>query len=128
MRNPWPQNTRSEKENSVPFLLLDQRRIPGSRVLALSALHIAHVLAIVLTGALPAGRRLLVHSVHSGVFGILLYVSLLARHRCLRLIFCIALSSACFLAIAEDPKRYTCPRGTPAIDGKLDDPAWSRAP
>jgi hypothetical protein len=30
--------------------------------------------------------------------------------------------------MAEEPKRYTCPRGTPTIDGRLDDPAWARAP
>lgn len=67
---------------------------------------------------------------HSGVFDILFYVSLLARHHCLRLFCCIALASGSFLAFAQTPKRYTCARAPSAIriDGKLDDAAWAKAP
>jgi len=71
-----------------------------------------------------------VHPVHSGLFDILLYVSLLARHCRLRLFLCIALSSGSFLAFSATPEKYTCRRApsAPTIDGKLDDPAWAAAP
>jgi len=68
--------------------------------------------------------------VHSGIFDILLNVSLLARHHCLRLFFCIAISTGCFFAFAEEPRKYTCARTSSPIqiDGKLEDAAWARAP
>jgi hypothetical protein len=114
----------------VANLLLHQRRVSRRAELALSPFHIAHELAVVLPGALPGARDGLVHPVHSGIFDILLYVSLLARHRCLHLFFCIALSSGSFLAFSATPEKYTCPRAASpiAVDGKLDDPAWAAAP
>ena len=69
------------------------------------------------------------HSVHSGVFYVFRFMSLLARHNGLRLSFRIILASAFFFAFAAEPKRYTCARAStpPKIDGKLDEAAWRRA-
>src|SRR4051794_14528377 len=56
-------------------------------------------------------------------------MSLLARHNGLRLFSRIILASGIFVALAAEPKHYTCVRASTAvqIDGKLDDRAWRSA-
>jgi hypothetical protein len=69
------------------------------------------------------------HSVHSGISYVLRFMSLLARHNGLRLFCGIIVATGFFVALAAEPKRYTCVRASAAvrIDGKLDDAAWRRA-
>ena len=56
-------------------------------------------------------------------------MSLLARHNGLRLFCGIIVATGFFVALAAEPKRYTCVRASAPvrIDGTLDDAAWRRA-
>jgi len=71
-----------------------------------------------------------VHSVHSGVFYYLRFMSLLARHNGLRLFSRIILASGFFVALAAEPEHYECVRakGPIVVDGKINERAWGAAP
>src|SRR5215203_715186 len=99
-------------------LLLNQRRVTGRGKLPFTTLHISRVLSICLTGALPAGRRLLMNTLHPGIFDVFINMSFFARHRSLRPFCRIGVATGLFFALAAsaaEPKRYDCPRAASAI-------------
>jgi hypothetical protein len=110
-------------------LLFDERGIACACKLAFAAFHVTAKLAFGLSDAFASLCRLFVYSVHSGIGNDSSLMSLLARHNTLRLFCRIIVASGLFVALAQEPKHYTCVRAPSAVrvDGRLDDTAWRAA-